>query len=151
LPHNWPRARIFMGDVGSTTLGYLFALLPVCALSLARSPYAERAPIAALVAVWPFVLDAALTFLRRLVRGENVFAAHRSHLYQRCVIAGLSHARVTLIYGALALACGGSALLWVRYGDRLASVAVLACLLLTASALLGLVSRAEQRRKTSPS
>jgi len=55
------------------------------------------------------------------------------------------------IYGALALACGGSALLWVRYGDRLASVAVLACLLLTASALLGLVSRAEQRRKTSPS
>lgn len=151
LPHNWPQARIFMGDVGSTTLGYLFALLPVCALALAHSPYGERTPIAALMAVWPFVLDASFTFLRRLLRGENVFAAHRSHLYQRCVIAALSHAQVTSVYGALALACGGSAVLWVRTGDRLAGIAVLASLVLTPGVLFGLVAFAEQRTRTSPS
>jgi UDP-N-acetylmuramyl pentapeptide phosphotransferase/UDP-N-acetylglucosamine-1-phosphate transferase len=151
LPHNWPRARIFMGDVGSTTLGYLFALLPVCTLELGHLPQSERVPFAALMAVWPFVLDAGLTFLRRLARGENVFAAHRSHLYQRCVIAGFPHARVTLLYGALALACSVSALLWVHGGDRLAAVAVLACLVLTPSVLLGAVAVAEHGRRTSPS
>jgi len=97
LSHNWPPARIFMGDVGSAFLGYTFAVLPLLA-----SPADSRMAVTSLLFVWPFVFDPAFTLLRRLRRGENVFVAHRSHLYQRLVIAGASHLTVTLLYAALA-------------------------------------------------
>jgi len=98
LGHNWPPAKIFMGDVGSAFLGYTFAVLPVIA---ARND--PRFVLIGLLLVWPFVFDTTFTFFRRLIKHENVFAAHRSHLYQRLVISGLSHQAVTLLYAALAL------------------------------------------------
>ena len=101
LVHNWPSARIFMGDVGSAFLGYSFAVLPLLGLR-ANGPLAEASPVLGLLLVWPFVFDAGFTFLRRLHNGENVFAAHRSHLYQRLLIIGYSHRFVMLLYGALA-------------------------------------------------
>jgi len=93
LFHNWPPARIFMGDVGSGFLGFTFACLAL--IGGQKDPYLASAGA---VLMWPFVFDTAFTFLRRLIRRENVFAAHRSHLYQRLVISGLSHRTVTLIY-----------------------------------------------------
>jgi hypothetical protein len=63
--------------------------------------------------VWPFVFDAAFTFVRRLTRGDNVMKAHRTHLYQRLISTGLSHRQVSLTYLALAtlgLPAGVSAL-----------------------------------------
>ena len=60
----------------------------------------------------PFVFDTVFTFLRRLRGGENVFAAHRSHLYQRLVIAGYSHGFVSSFYIGLALIGGILALAW---------------------------------------
>ena len=107
LGHNWPPARIFMGDVGSAFLGYTFAVLPVIA-----AQHNPRLALAGPLLVWPFVFDTAFTFLRRLRNRENVFAAHRSHLYQRLVIAGYSHRTVTLLYSGLAAAGGVLALLW---------------------------------------
>jgi len=83
LGHNWPPARIFMGDVGSAFLGYTFAVLPVIA-----AQHNPRLAVAGVLLVWPFVFDAAFTFLRRLRHREVVFAAHRSHLYQRLATAG---------------------------------------------------------------
>jgi UDP-N-acetylmuramyl pentapeptide phosphotransferase/UDP-N-acetylglucosamine-1-phosphate transferase len=109
LAHNWPPAKIFMGDVGSAFLGFTFAVLP-----LTVELPGGLTPVVALLAVWPFVFDTAFTFLRRLRKGENVFAAHRSHLYQRLVIAGWRHRTVTLSYTALALAGGVVALLLPR-------------------------------------
>ena len=52
--------------------------------------------------VWPFLFDTAFTFLRRVIRHEKAFAAHRSHLYQRLVQTGISHSRVATLYAALA-------------------------------------------------
>jgi UDP-N-acetylmuramyl pentapeptide phosphotransferase/UDP-N-acetylglucosamine-1-phosphate transferase len=52
--------------------------------------------------VWPFVFDTSFTFLRRASRRENVLAAHRSHLYQRLVLTGVSHRTAALLYSALA-------------------------------------------------
>jgi UDP-N-acetylmuramyl pentapeptide phosphotransferase/UDP-N-acetylglucosamine-1-phosphate transferase len=101
LLHNWPPARIFMGDVGSAFLGYTLATLPV--MMGGRGSENGAALVVGVAMVWPFVFDTAFTLLRRLSRGENVFAAHRSHLYQRLVAAGSSHRRVALIYGSLAL------------------------------------------------
>ena len=96
-----------MGDVGSAFLGYTLAVLPVIA-----APVVPRLALAGVLVVWPFVFDTTFTLLRRLRRGENVFAAHRSHLYQRLVSAGYSQRAVTLLYLGLALLGGVLAVLW---------------------------------------
>ena len=101
LLYNWPPARVFMGDAGSGFFGFLFAALPLAAAPTDGSPRVVLWATAALV-VWPFLADTGFTLLRRAVRRENILAAHRSHIYQRLVITGLSHRRVTLLYAALA-------------------------------------------------
>lgn len=98
LTSNWQPARIFMGDVGSAFCGFLLAVLP---LAVRTDAVPEVLPVAAL-ALWPFIFDTSLTLLRRLRAGENIFQAHRSHLYQRLVIAGWSHRAVASLYGGLA-------------------------------------------------
>lgn len=97
--------------------------------------------------VWPFVFDSCFTFLRRLRRRENVFEAHRSHLYQRLVAAGWSHQRVSILYLGLALA--GGLLVRMGYGGtaRIGSGGV-GLLLVLALCLWTLVLA--QERKPSP-
>lgn len=97
LWHNWPPARIFMGDVGSAFLGFAFATVAL----LPKQANAQLA-VSGILLLWPFLFDATYTLLQRLRRGENIFAAHRSHLYQRLVIVGYSHRSVTLLYTGLA-------------------------------------------------
>ncbi len=94
---NWPPAKIFMGDVGSAFLGFTFAVLPVFA-ALTHN----RIAAAGIILVWPFVFDSVFTLLRRLSKGENIFQAHRSHLYQRLVQKGWTHGQVSSLYAALA-------------------------------------------------
>ena len=98
LSQNWPPARIFMGDVGSAFCGFLIAVLP---LGMPAADVPRIMPVAVL-AMWPFIFDTLFTLVRRLRRGENIFQAHRSHLYQRLVIAGWSHRATSSLYGALA-------------------------------------------------
>lgn len=105
---NWPPARIFMGDVGSGFLGYLFALMPMMILT---SNYPSMIPGALII--WPFIFDTGFTFCRRLIRRENVFAAHRSHLYQQLVISGYHHQFVTILYLCLAFVGVIFAIGWV--------------------------------------
>ena len=97
LFHNWQPARIFMGDVGSAFLGFLLASLAVIAMQ-----HDPRLFLCGALMVWPFLFDTIFTFLRRVIRHEKVFAAHRSHLYQRLVQTGISHSRVATLYAALA-------------------------------------------------
>jgi UDP-N-acetylmuramyl pentapeptide phosphotransferase/UDP-N-acetylglucosamine-1-phosphate transferase len=111
LLHNWPSARIFMGDVASGFLGFSFAVLPLMGKD-GKAP--ETLLGVGALFVWPFIFDTTFTFLRRLRRRENVFRAHRSHLYQRLVIAGLSHATVTTLYLGLAALGGLIGVAWAR-------------------------------------
>jgi UDP-N-acetylmuramyl pentapeptide phosphotransferase/UDP-N-acetylglucosamine-1-phosphate transferase len=91
LPHNFPQARMFMGDVGSVPLGFLLMFLSVW---LARDGGGWLwLPLGALHA--GFVLDTSITMIRRALRGEKVQEAHREHFYQRLVRAGWSHPAVT--------------------------------------------------------
>ena len=88
---NWPPARIFLGDVGSGYLGYVIAVL---ALAAARTN-----PVA--LWVWlilggAFFVDATITLMRRTLRGERVYEAHRNHAYQWLARRWRSHRRVTL-------------------------------------------------------
>lgn len=100
LVHNRPPARIFMGDVGSTFLGFSFAGLPLLAnLGVGGGEVPFEVGVVVLA---PFLFDGLLTLFRRVVRGERWFEPHRSHYYQRLVRLGSSHGRVTLLYGAAA-------------------------------------------------
>ena len=103
LIHNWHPAKIFMGDVGSAFLGYSFAVLPLLAKNESGQAF-DLQPILLIVGillVWLFVFDTLWTFANRLLRKEKVWQAHRSHIYQKMVINGLSHQFVTLFYGVI--------------------------------------------------
>ncbi|HEY5159212.1 MAG TPA: glycosyltransferase family 4 protein [Anaerolineales bacterium] len=120
LGHNWYPARIFMGDVGSAFLGYTFAVLPVVA-----GQHDPRFALVGVLLVWPFVFDTAFTFLRRLLNRENVFTAHRSHLYQRLEITGISHKNVASLYIGLAiigLVCSVALVMEWRWADYLTAI-----------------------------
>ena len=78
-------------------LGFSFSFLAVLA---ARKD--SRMAVAGIVLVWPFVFDSIFTLFRRLRKGENIFRAHRSHLYQRLVQKGWTHGQVSSLYAVLA-------------------------------------------------
>ncbi len=102
LLHNWPPARIFMGDAGSAFLGFVLAALPLMAQQ--NSPNSPSPwLLIAIALVWLFVFDSIVTFLRRVARRERVWQAHREHLYQRLVRSGYSHRTVTVFYGIISL------------------------------------------------
>ncbi len=114
LVFNWRArrpARVFLGDVGSGSLGLLVAAAPFTfgATPGASQPAAEWQLTAAVLIpyvalfLWPFLADATFTLLRRLLRGERVWQAHRSHLYQRLVQSGVGHATVAAGVGAMAV------------------------------------------------
>ena len=103
---NWQPAKIFMGDVGSAFLGFTFAVMPLLArrefnLTTKNSSDCSNLWVLGIVLVWLFVFDTVFTFIRRAVKKEKVWEAHRSHLYQRLVIKGFSHQTVTIIYGLI--------------------------------------------------
>jgi UDP-N-acetylmuramyl pentapeptide phosphotransferase/UDP-N-acetylglucosamine-1-phosphate transferase len=109
LWHNWSPSRIIMGDVGSTFLGYSFAVLPLL-FDLTISSGVSVGWTTGVLVMWAFLLDTAVTMLKRAIRRENIFQAHRSHYYQRLIIAGHSHAKVSLLYIVLAIIGGWVAL-----------------------------------------
>ena len=98
LGHNWSPAKIFMGDVASTFLGYTFAALP-----LLSADQGGDALMLGTLLMWTFILDTSVTFFQRLFRGEKLLYGHRSHLYQRLVIGGYTHATVSTLYILLTL------------------------------------------------
>lgn len=89
---NWSPAKIFMGDVGSTVLGASVGI------ALLLEPTTSVQAWSTLVIILPIASDAIYTLIRRLLRRENIFKAHRSHLYQRLQQSGLSHGRVAMLY-----------------------------------------------------
>jgi UDP-N-acetylmuramyl pentapeptide phosphotransferase/UDP-N-acetylglucosamine-1-phosphate transferase len=107
LPWNLPRARLFLGDVGSHALGYGVAVLSLMALADATGVQAWQL----LLLASAFLLDAGLTLLGRLARGEKVWRAHREHLYQRAIAHGHGHGRACLAYAAWTLAAAVLAVL----------------------------------------
>lgn len=91
LPHNFPKARMFMGDVGSTSLGLTLASMAIW-IALKDG---EKLMIPLILLHANFLLDTSVTLLRRIWRGEKWYEAHREHFYQRLVRSGKSHAFVT--------------------------------------------------------
>ena len=103
LIFNFPKGKLFMGDVGSTFLGFTFATLAIIS-SLYDTAHTSLLVIPLLL--FHFIYDTFFTFIRRLIAKENVFQAHRTHLYQLLNRLGYSHTKVTLIYCTMALSQG---------------------------------------------
>jgi len=103
LIYNAPPAKIFMGDVGSAFLGFVFATLAIIA---ARYDYSRTSFLVMPLLLFHFIFDSLFTFMRRLLRGENALQAHRTHLYQLLVRCGYSHLEVTLLLCCMAFLQG---------------------------------------------
>jgi UDP-N-acetylmuramyl pentapeptide phosphotransferase/UDP-N-acetylglucosamine-1-phosphate transferase len=105
LVFNFPPARIFMGDVGSSALGLLAATLSLWGARDGIFPFW----IAVLV-FSPFIIDATVTLLRRLMRREKLWQAHKTHYYQKLVQTGWGHRKTVLLEYAIMLGCAMTAL-----------------------------------------
>jgi Fuc2NAc and GlcNAc transferase len=93
---NWPPAKIFMGDAGSTWLGFIIAAIGAYTIALDWLNLWQWLILGAL-----FLADATVTILRRLVRGENPLRAHRLHAYQHLSRRWGNHLPVTLVFLAV--------------------------------------------------
>ncbi|MCF5725129.1 MraY family glycosyltransferase [Pseudomonas syringae] len=95
---NFPPARIFMGDAGSGFLGVILGLLSL------QAAWASPTMLWAwLILLGVFIVDATFTLIRRLVRGDKVYEAHRSHAYQFAARRFGKHLPVTLAVTAINL------------------------------------------------
>ncbi|MCA3130268.1 MAG: glycosyltransferase family 4 protein [Rhodocyclaceae bacterium] len=103
---NFPPARIFMGDSGSVPLGFLAGAVGLLGWRDGQWPW--WFPLAVFA---PFVADASITLLRRALRRERLWQAHRDHYYQRLILLGWSHHRTAIAEYALMAACAAGALL----------------------------------------
>ena len=99
LPFNFPRARIFMGDVGSQFCGFILAILAVVA---SRFDNVELSFLIVPMLLSGVLFDVAFTLVRRTVAGERLTEPHRGHLYQVAHRSGLSAAAVTLVHWGFA-------------------------------------------------
>ena len=107
---NWSPASIFMGDAGSLFLGFMLAGMSWQVIA------GGVAPIAVALLFVPYIGDTAWTMFQRARRGECIWTAHRSHMYQRLLIAGSSHRSVALLYYAWALGAIQMATSYARGG-----------------------------------
>jgi Fuc2NAc and GlcNAc transferase len=116
---NWSPARIFMGDVGSGVLGYLFSALAVASENRGAVPM-----LVWVLLLGVFVVDATVTLVRRALDREVVFNAHKKHAYQRAVQAGWSHGRVSAVVMLLGVMLGGLGWLAIRIPAHLVAVSL---------------------------
>lgn len=119
LPFNLPRARIFLGDVGSGSVGYLLAIgllwLPADALGW---PWLASLPLSA------FLVDATLTLARRILNGDRWWTPHLQHAYQRWAGRRRGHGAVTAAY-ALWTACAVVTMVLARGAGTVAGAVAL--------------------------
>lgn len=127
---NWHPAKIFMGDVGSTVLGAMIAI----ALIQVHDPTTAWSSLAITL---PITADTIYTLIVRLRRRENIFQAHRTHIYQRLQQSGWSHPQVAFSYSFLA---GAIALLIINLqviGSWLSLILVISLIVLAENYLAG--------------
>ena len=88
---NWPPAKIFLGDVGSGFLGFVFAVLALFTIKQSYLPITFWCVISAI-----FLFDATFTLLHRIYHKKKWYSAHREHAYQHLIVFGASHKQVTM-------------------------------------------------------
>lgn len=138
LLHNFYPARIFLGDVGSVPLGYLAAVVGI--LGWMNDLWSLWFP---LLVFSPFIVDATVTLIKRFLRGEKIWLAHREHYYQWMVQSGLGHQKTALLCYGLMIMAGASAA-WAN--DRDITIQIIVAVI-WGFIYLGLMLMAEFYRK----
>jgi UDP-GlcNAc:undecaprenyl-phosphate GlcNAc-1-phosphate transferase len=116
LPFNFPRARIFMGDVGSQFCGFMLAVLAVVA---SRFDGVELPFLLVPMLLSGVLFDVAFTLVRRALQGEAITQPHRGHLYQVAQRSGLPAVTVTLVHWGFAVFGGACCLAFIAVPSRL--------------------------------
>lgn len=127
---NWSPAKIFMGDVGSTFLG------AVMGMTLLNQTGTTEHVWSALAITLPITGDAIYTLFCRLICRENIFKAHRSHIYQRLHQSGRSHRQVATVYISITLGMAALISLYQGLGAWLCLVGVAIAIFCTEQYLL---------------
>lgn len=140
LVFNLPPAKIFMGDAGSTFLGFLVGVLSIWGVR--DGLFDLWVPV---LVFSPFIVDATVTLLRRLFRGEKVWQAHREHYYQRLILAGYSHRKTVFAEYSLMVACCCSAVIYQQAGPRFRLFVLLAWVIIYLALAFG-IRQIEQRK-----
>ena len=135
LFHNFPPARVFLGDAGSIPLGFLAATVGVAGWKQGIWP--AWFP---LLVFSPFIVDATVTLVQRAIRRQRIWQAHREHLYQRMVTEGLGHRRTVAAWYVLMALVAVSAVGAVSWPNRW-QIGLLFAWLALYSALYVLISR----------
>ena len=138
---NFPPARLFMGDSGSTVLGLLAGVVIL------------QAHVAGILPLWlgmlvfsPFIVDASITLAARVLRGERFWMPHKSHYYQRLVQLGWGHRWTVLAEYTLMMACSGTAV--VTAGKTIyAQTAIITVWSILYLIIMRLISGAERRKE----
>jgi UDP-GlcNAc:undecaprenyl-phosphate GlcNAc-1-phosphate transferase len=110
LPFNFPKARIFMGDVGSQFCGFMLAVLTIVA---SRFDGVELSFLLMPMLLSGVLFDVAFTLIRRFLAGESVTQPHRGHLYQVAQRSGVSAVSIALVHWGFAVFGGACCLLFV--------------------------------------
>lgn len=114
LLRNWSPAQVFMGDVGSITLGAFFGTLIIIGVSRYDLPVLSFISLFAV-----FIVDATITICMRAWRREKIWLPHRKHFYQRLANAGYEHSKIVIAAIVLMTLCSLFATLSVAYHDMI--------------------------------
>lgn len=120
---NFPPAKIFMGDLGSSILGFSFAVVSLWGVK--DDIFSIWIPC---IVFSPFIVDATYTVIKRAASGERFWEAHKTHFYQRLVEAGYGHRKVVMAEYLLMSVCGLFALVLANF-DTVKSVQLVGILL----------------------
>jgi UDP-N-acetylmuramyl pentapeptide phosphotransferase/UDP-N-acetylglucosamine-1-phosphate transferase len=131
LLFNWPPARVFLGDVGSVPTGFLAGAISFTGWLAGDWPWWFGPLVFS-----PFIADATLTLVARLLRGERIWQAHREHTYQRMVTNGYGHRGTALRWYALMAAAAACALALRDAGGAVTAGVLAAWVLFYAAAFL---------------
>jgi len=123
LVFNFGKAKVFMGDAGAIPLGFLAAAIGL--LGWQRDLWPLWFPV---MIFSSFIMDATVTLLKRLFRGERVWEAHREHYYQRLIQMGWTHQKTALAEYALMMISGLAGLIALRLSPAYAVSLILVCL-----------------------
>lgn len=138
LLRNWNPAQIFMGDVGSITLGAFFGILIVIGVSRYDMSVLSFVSLFAV-----FIVDASLTIILRASRGEKIWLPHRQHFYQRLATAGYGHSAIVLSAVCLMILCSLLATIGIAYHDMIVFSSISTAVLLVV--VIGVVILLEKK------
>lgn len=126
LVWNWPPAKIFMGDVGSGFLGYVFAVLMLSH----KAPYSLPL-LGWLILLGVFIIDATVTLIWRITKGHKWYEPHRTHVYQLAIQTGYTHRQVTLVVMGINMLLALIAIYIVFHPEELLLLFIITILILT--------------------